>query len=99
MGRTSQMMLAEVQAGHVLAARHLGPQRHGSGPNGPDPVCAVGTPRGARTSYLLGWGVIRRYGFTALKPLGNFSLASSSDTAGVITTSSPSFQFTGVATL
>jgi len=41
MGRTSQMMLAEVQAGHALATRRLGPQRHGSGPDGPDPVCVV----------------------------------------------------------
>jgi hypothetical protein len=49
--------------------------------------------------YLLGWGVTRRYGLTDLNPLGNRSLASSSETAGTMITSSPSVQFTGVATL
>ena len=49
--------------------------------------------------YLLGCVVTRRYGFTAFQPLGNSSLASSSDTAGTMMTSSPSFQLAGVATL
>src|SRR5262249_39049580 len=49
--------------------------------------------------YLFGWGVRRRYGLSAFQPLGNFPLASSSVTAGMMITSSPCFQFTGVATL
>src|SRR5262245_56438968 len=53
-------------------------------------VCADG---------LLGCGVIRRYGFGALQPAGNFSFAASSDTELTMITSSPSFQLTGVATL
>src|ERR1044071_8035731 len=48
---------------------------------------------------LLGCGVIRRYGFGALQPPGNFSFAASSDNDGTMITSSPSFQFTGGATL
>src|SRR5918999_395011 len=48
---------------------------------------------------LFGCGVIRRYGFGALQPPGNFSFAASSDNDGTMITSSPSFQFTGVATL
>ncbi len=52
-----------------------------------------------RRAYLLGWGVTLRYGLMALNPLGNRSLASSSETAGTMITSSPSFQLTGVATL
>src|SRR4029079_6397772 len=46
-----------------------------------------------------GWGTIRRYGRGAFQPPGNFCLASSSETAGTMMTSSPLFQFTGVATL
>ena len=49
--------------------------------------------------YLLGWGVTRRYGLSAFQPFGNFSFASSSETAGAMITSSPSFQLTGVDTL
>ena len=37
-------------------------------------------------------------GLEAFQPFGNFALASSSLTAGTMMTSSPSFQFTGVAT-
>ena len=48
---------------------------------------------------LFGCGVIRRYGFGALQPAGNFSFAASSDNDGTMITSSPSFQLTGVATL
>src|SRR5690606_7058435 len=50
------------------------------------------------TDHLLGCGVSRRYGLIALNPLGNFSLACSSERAGTTMTSSPSFQSTGVAT-
>ncbi len=50
-------------------------------------------------NYLLGWGVTRRYGFSAVNPLGKRSVASSSDSAGTTITSWPSVQFTGVATL
>src|SRR5271154_5195469 len=46
-----------------------------------------------------GWGTMRRYGRGAFQPPGYFCLASSSDTAGTMMTSSPCFQFTGVATL
>ena len=76
-------------------AGRLGGTRSIVGRRAPAPV-----PTGAPAStYLLGCGVIRRYGLTALKPFGNRSLASSSETAGTMTTSSPSFQLTGVATL
>src|SRR6476659_3183535 len=47
----------------------------------------------------LGCATVRRYGLTVLKPSGYFCLASSSDTVVGIITSSPCFQFTGVATL
>ncbi len=46
-----------------------------------------------------GWGTIRRYGRGAFHPPGYFCLASSSETDGRMITSSPCFQFTGVATL
>src|SRR5262245_39056675 len=46
-----------------------------------------------------GWGTIRRYGRGAFQPSGNFCFASSSETDGRMMTSSPCFQFTGVATL
>src|SRR5665213_1272768 len=49
-------------------------------------------------TYLFGWGVRRRYGLRVVKPLGNFTLASLSEIAGEMMTSSPSFQFTGVDT-
>ena len=42
---------------------------------------------------------MRRYGFGAFQPSGYFFFASSSETAGRMITSSPCFQFTGVATL
>src|SRR6476620_7432316 len=48
---------------------------------------------------LFGCGVMRRYGFGAFQPAGNLAFASSSDIEGTMITSSPSFQFTGVATL
>src|SRR6185369_13905832 len=50
-------------------------------------------------STLLGCGVIRRYGFGAFQPAGNLARASSSERAGTMMQSSPSFQLTGVATL
>jgi hypothetical protein len=46
-----------------------------------------------------GCATTRMYGFFAVHPCGNFCLASSSETAGTMITSSPCFQFTGVATL
>src|SRR5580704_16349805 len=42
---------------------------------------------------------MRRYGRGAFQPPGYFCFASSSETDGRMMTSSPSFQFTGVATL
>jgi hypothetical protein len=57
-----------------------------------------GATRVEEANYRFGWGVTRRYGLRRLKPLGNFFSASSSDTAGTTMTSSPSVQFTGVAT-
>jgi len=75
------------------------------GPGGPAPPLLgprsghADGPGGSGTRYLFGWGVTRRYGLMAVNPLGNRSLASSSDRAGTTITFSPSFQFTGVATL
>jgi hypothetical protein len=82
-------------------------RRHEPDPEGPGsstssacaPARATRVPPALPSPYLLGWGVSRRYGFTALKPFGNRSLASSSERAGTMITSSPSFQLTGVATL
>ena len=51
-----------------------------------------------RVAAYFGCGVVRRYGFGALYP-GKSSLASSSDTEPAMMTSSPCFQFAGVATL
>ncbi len=50
------------------------------------------------SGIYFGCGTIRRYGFGACQPSGNFSLASSSETAGTMITSSPCCQLTGVAT-
>ena len=77
------------------SARPTRVTRHGR-PGGPASRARSAGPGGR--AYLLGWGVTRRYGLRRLKPLGNFFSASSSDTAGTTMTSSPSFQFTGVAT-
>ena len=49
--------------------------------------------------YFDGSGTFLKYGFTVSQPSGYIFLASSSFTAGRITTSSPFFQFAGVATL
>src|SRR4029077_11822212 len=46
-----------------------------------------------------GWGTILRYGLGDFQPPGYFCCASSFETDGRIMTSSPFFQFTGVATL
>src|SRR5262245_19204277 len=62
------------------------------------PVLAPEVFGPALGSYF-GCGTIRRYGRGAFQPLGNAFLASSSLTAGTMITSSPCFQFTGVATL
>ncbi len=56
------------------------------------------SPNPLITLYF-GCGTIRIYGFFAVQPCGNFCFASSSETAGTMITSSPGFQFTGVATL
>ena len=45
-----------------------------------------------------GCGTIRMYGSGCCQPPGYAAFASSSDTAGRMMTSSPCFQFTGVAT-
>jgi hypothetical protein len=50
-------------------------------------------------AHLFGWGVILRYGLTALNPFGNLARACSSESDGTTITSSPSCQLTGVATL
>ena len=46
-----------------------------------------------------GCDTTRRYGFSVLKPCGYFFFASSSETDAGMMTSSPGFQFTGVATV
>ncbi len=51
-----------------------------------------------KTDYF-GWGTTRKYGLIVFHPPGNRCFASSSDTDGTMITSSPFFQFTGVATL
>ena len=82
--------------------RRLHAARRGRHPAPPVPRrCRVELPPrlNREDRYLLGWGVSRRYGFTVFQPFGNFSLASSSEMAGAMITSSPSFQFTGVDTL
>ncbi len=53
-------------------------------------------PRG---EAYLGWATVRRYGLCVFQPCGYVFLASSSETAVTMMTSSPCFQFTGVATL
>ena len=58
-----------------------------------------GHPPGVREHYLFGCGVIRKYGFSALKPFGNLRFSSSGSwREGTITQSSPCFQSAGVAT-
>src|SRR5205814_5295777 len=54
------------------------------------------------TSYFprhAGCLTIRKYGFGAFQPSGKSVLASASETEPAMITSSPFFQFTGVATL
>src|SRR5207237_72635 len=63
----------------------------GFGPHlGADLRCGPGTYFGCATT--------RKYGFSVLNPCGYFFFASSSDTDVGMITSSPGFQFTGVAT-
>ena len=65
----------------------------------PDPSRSAATgPADAERLSARAACVRRRYGFSAFQPCGNFALASSSVTAGTMMTSSPCFQFTGVAT-
>jgi hypothetical protein len=71
-------------AGSRAARRRAGPQQ--------------APPRRDEAHATCGCLTIRRYGFTAFQPCGNFFFASSSETAGTMITSSPRFQFTGVAT-
>ena len=48
---------------------------------------------------MFGCGVIRRYGRISFQPFGNFFFSTSGSVSdGTMTTSSPSFQFPGVAT-
>src|SRR3974377_1638980 len=49
--------------------------------------------------YDFGCGTIRKYGRGAFQPFGYTFLASSANTDPAMITSSPCFQFTGVATL
>ena len=63
------------------------------------PVAATRPPPVSACRGYRGCGTIRMYGFGAFQPPGNFCLASSLETAGTMMTSSPCFQFTGVATL
>jgi glyoxylase-like metal-dependent hydrolase (beta-lactamase superfamily II) len=60
---------------------------------------AVTAAQALRRSYPFGCGTMRRYGFGAFQPCGYCFLASSSLTEPAMMTSSPFFQFTGVATL
>ena len=62
-------------------------------------VYLAAEPRSCATLHYFGWGTIRRYGLSVFQPPGYFCLATSSVTAGGMITSSPFFQFTGVATL
>src|SRR5262249_57674589 len=70
-----------------------GDRREGSSPAGQDTAGDEGE------GGYFGCGVRRRYGLSARQPPGNLPFASSSLTAGTMMTSSPCFQFTGVATL
>lgn len=70
-------------------------QRRGTATN---PTAEFPSPSALITHYF-GCGTTRIYGFFAVHPCGNFCFASSSETAGTMITSSPGFQFTGVATL
>ena len=63
------------------------------------PDATFPTPDRVLVAGYFGCGTRRRYGFTVFQPSGYFSLASSSETAGMMITSSPLFQFTGVDTL
>src|SRR5579863_7970430 len=57
------------------------------------------SPSCVQADYLLGCGVMRRYGLISFQPFGNFCfITAGSVSDGTITTSSPSFQFPGVAT-
>src|SRR6266487_3599337 len=67
---------------------------------GLDPVNSGRAPRIEETqSQLVGCGTIRMYGRGDFQPCGYVFFASSSDTEPAMMTSSPCFQFTGVATL
>ena len=62
------------------------------------PIRGDKCPRYTRSAYF-GCGTMRRYGLGDFQPAGYFCCASSFDTDGKMMTSSPCFQFTGVATL
>src|SRR5262249_23860726 len=61
-----------------------------------EPVCRPGANQ---SEAYFGCATVRRYGFSVLKPCGYLFFASSSDTDVAMMTSSPGFQFTGVATV
>jgi hypothetical protein len=103
-GASSQTLFAQelVCAGSLATlAGGLGPPtakldpQHGDKPKRPR---RVSQPQRLIGHYF-GCGTTRIYGFFAVHPCGNFCFASSSETAGTMITSSPGFQFTGVATL
>ena len=63
------------------------------------PICLSASPSYRTTAVgAPGCGTIRIYGFGDFQPFGYAFLASSSDTEPAMMTSSPCFQFTGVAT-
>src|SRR5258706_15521628 len=82
-----------VHAEHA-AARPLFYTEGGARPGNPP-----GRPIHSHRRGYLGCGTIRRYGRGAFQPCGYVFFASSSDTEPAMITSSPCFQFTGVATL
>src|SRR5258708_21843583 len=84
--------------------KRVGVDPPGDGVTRRPPVLKTGTITGphalpeACSSYF-GWGTILRYGLGVFHPPGYFCCASSFETEGRMMTSSPAFQFTGVATL
>ncbi len=99
LGKVRAQRISSLRLVHRSADEHIDRQRASSQSHRLKSMLLLRYFWSAVLLCLFGCGTTRRYGLRVFQPPGNFSFAASSDNDGTMITSSPSFQFTGVATL